>query len=199
MAKETADQLLYTLLRSDPAAGLNAVMAQYVGLVWAVVAGRLSGGTREDVEECVSDVFQAFYEQRDLFDPEKGSIRAYLCVMAKRAAIGRYRQLSNPLRQTVSLELLDSAVSDGTAIFDGAAVLDGAAEAAEEQELRGQLIRAVRALGEPDHEIFIRKFYLGQTTKQIAREMELRPNTVDKKVSRGYDKLRKILEGAIAL
>ena len=50
-------------------------------------------------------------------------------------------------------------------------------------------------LGEPDREIFLRKYYLGQRTKEIARALNLRENTVDQKVGRGLKKLRVWLEG----
>ena len=50
------------------------------------------------------------------------------------------------------------------------------------------------ALGEPDTTIFIRKYFFGQKSSDIALEMNLKPNTVDKRISRGLIKLRKILK-----
>ena len=56
------------------------------------------------------------------------------------------------------------------------------------------LIDAVKSLGEPDSSIFIRKYYLGQKNKDIAKELKMRQGTVNTRISRGLDKLRKILE-----
>ena len=53
----------------------------------------------------------------------------------------------------------------------------------------------MEGLGEPDREIFLRKYYLGQRTKEIARALNLRENTVDQKVGRGLKKLWVWLEG----
>ena len=58
-----------------------------------------------------------------------------------------------------------------------------------------ELLEALEGLGEPDREIFLRKYYLGQRTKEIARALNLRENTVDQKVGRGLKKLRVWLEG----
>jgi len=59
------------------------------------------------------------------------------------------------------------------------------------------LINEIKALGEPDSEIIIRKYYFGQSTRLIARALKLKENTVDKKVSRGLQKLRQSLGGVL--
>lgn len=50
------------------------------------------------------------------------------------------------------------------------------------------------ALGRPDSEIFMRKYFYGQKRRDIAEELGMKTNTVDKIVSRGLVKLRKILD-----
>ena len=57
------------------------------------------------------------------------------------------------------------------------------------------LLQAIRSLGEPDEKILIWKFYYGYPTKMIASALGLKENTVDQKVRRGLEKLRKALEG----
>ena len=58
--------------------------------------------------------------------------------------------------------------------------------------MRQQLIEAVTALGRPDSEIFMRKYFYGQKSREIAEELGMKTNTVDKIVSRGLVRLRKI-------
>ena len=62
-------------------------------------------------------------------------------------------------------------------------------------EDREVLLQAIRSLGEPDEKILIWKFYYGYPTKTIASALGLKENTVDQKVRRGLEKLRKALEG----
>ena len=62
-----------------------------------------------------------------------------------------------------------------------------------DKETRAQLIETIKKLGEPDSEIFIRKYYLGESTKEISKVLKIKGNTIDKRVSRGLGKLKKLL------
>ncbi|WP_242831743.1 sigma-70 family RNA polymerase sigma factor [Ruminiclostridium papyrosolvens] len=70
---------------------------------------------------------------------------------------------------------------------------DYTAEDEMDAETKDMLIRAIKALGEPDSEIFIRKYYLGQNSKEISGLMGIKQNTIDKRLSRGLSKLRTIV------
>lgn len=65
------------------------------------------------------------------------------------------------------------------------------------KENQNELIQVIKSLGEPDCEIFIRKYYFGQSTKSIANDLGMKENTIDKKVSRGHIKLRELLGGVL--
>ena len=84
------DARLLELLEQDPEAGLAALMERYGGAVRAAVARRLSN--EEDVRECVNDVFAQFYFQRARFDAAKGSLKTWLCTIARRRALDLYRK-----------------------------------------------------------------------------------------------------------
>ena len=55
------------------------------------------------------------------------------------------------------------------------------------------LLEAIEALGEPDREILVRRYYLGQSAKEIGKAIKMRANTVDKRVERSLEKLRRQL------
>ena len=168
------------LLKEDPARGVDAAMHAYMGLCFMIVRTRLAGiGTKEDMEDCVSEAFMDLYEARDRFDLEKGTVKNFLAVLAARRASDCCRQLLK--QQTASPEELELVGS----------------RCPELEQLPGrmELLEALEGLGEPDREIFLRKYYLGQRTKEIARALNLRENTVDQKVGRGLKKLRVWLEG----
>ncbi len=59
------------------------------------------------------------------------------------------------------------------------------------------MINCIHSLGEPDSEIFIRRYYRGQSTKEIAEVFNLKENTVDKRISRGLKKLRNRFGGVL--
>ena len=86
----TADQTLLELLERDPEAGMAALIETYSGLLWAVCRTCLADD--EDVKDCVNESFAEFYRTRERFDPEKGTLKAYLASVARHVALHRVRQ-----------------------------------------------------------------------------------------------------------
>lgn len=178
------------LFKTKPEKALDKMMNIYVGLVYAIASDKLSTiCTKEDIEECVSDVFYEVYKQRETIDLKKGTIKAFIAVVAKRKAIDVYRSLKNKNSRIVSLEdsFYENMVPDNTNVE----------QAIAEKESQTAIIREIKALGEPDSEIFIRKYYFGQSTKLISKALGIKENTIDKKVSRGLVKLREVLGGVL--
>ncbi len=181
------DHDLLEELQANPDRGMEQMVGQYTGLVYSIINQKLSTvGTKEDVKECVSDVFMEFYSQRERIDLDRGSIKAYLAIIARNKGIDLFRKLSRTAAHTICLEEDD--------------IEQGQSMAGPEQEVlvkeqKKLLFRAINALGEPDREIFVRKYYIGQKTKEIAEVLDIRENTVDKKISRGLKKLRALLGG----
>ena len=64
-----------------------------------------------------------------------------------------------------------------------------------EDELRREVLNAIKNLGEPDSSILIRKFYFGESSKDIANALKLTVSNVDTRTHRSLDKLRKIFGG----
>lgn len=179
------DQELLDLLRRAPEQGMKALMERYGGLVYAVSKGRLPQDVfcAADVEGCAADAFSEFYLGLDRYSPEKGSIRAWLCVIARRNALDlvrrRYRE-----RKVLRLdEELDAAGPETVLESD-----------LEERELRRVVLEAVGELGEPDREIILRKFYLGEPSKEIAGRLEMTAGNVDTRAHRAVGKLREKLK-----
>lgn len=176
------DRELLLLISEDRVKGFSLLVDTYSALVYKIVSSIvLPVGTREDAEECVSDTFLAFYNNLDDVDPEKGSIKGYLALIAKRRAINLYHTLKR-------LQYAEEALDEGTA-----------AEAADEVagfEIRQALVQAVKALGEPDSTIVTRKYILGETAREISTKVGLSPEAVQKRLERSMDKLKAMLGGA---
>ena len=185
------DDRLLRLLNEKPEKGLEILMDAYLGLVYTIVYSKLSGVcANEDIEECASDIFYEIYKHRASVDLEKGSVKTYLSVLAKRRAIDVFRRVAKEAGRSVSIE----AKEEGEKIKIPAA--ENVETEVENSETKEILINQIKALGEPDSEIFIRKYYYGQNTRLIAEELNLKENTVDKKVSRGLEKLKRAIGGA---
>lgn len=182
------DSKLLGLLHKDPNAGMEQLMNQYTGLVYAVVKSKLADSyfVSSDLEDCVADVFSKFYTELSAYNPKKSSIKSYLCVLARNHAINVAKKRS--LQQgTVSLddEVSLLQIADDLLIDSKLA----------EDELRREVIRAVEALGKPDSGILFRKFYYGESSKEIAEKLGLTVSNVDTRTHRALNKLRKLFGG----
>ena len=174
MKEET---ILQKMRRGDPA-GLQALMDCYIPYVSAVVWNILRGAmAKEDAEEVVSDVFLAAWEQATDISP--GKAKAWLGAVARNKAKNKLRGMGRtlPLEEDV-LEIPD----DCTPV--------SAAEAEEEREL---IRRAVDHLGEPDREIFLRHYFYAQTVSEIGERMRLKESTIKTRLRRGRMRLKELL------
>ena len=181
------DKRLLRLLHKDPNAGMEQLMNQYTGLVYAVVKCKLENSyyVSSDIEDCVADVFSKFYTELSDYDPTISSIKSYLCVIARNHAINvaKRRALSESISlddEEFLLEIADDVTIDSEL---------------SEEELRCEVIKAVESLGEPDSSIIFRKYYYGESSEEIAKAVGLTVSNVDTRTHRALNKLRKMFGG----
>lgn len=163
------------LLETDPDCGMAVLEKQYGGPVRYAAAQRLDSA--DDVRQCVQDAFSDFYLHRERFDPEKGSLRAYLTAIAERKAIRRWRENR---RQQLAEQL---SVPDVPTLGDWET----------RDALRGSLDR----LPEPDRQILLLRYFEGRTVREIAAVLDLDYERVKKRAQRALKKLQRFLEEAL--
>ncbi|MDO4168203.1 MAG: sigma-70 family RNA polymerase sigma factor [Eubacteriales bacterium] len=179
------EEALLEALRERPKDGIRMLTEAYGGLIYALTWRRLQGRlSKEDIEECVSDIFFELYQCRDRIDLEKGSLKAFLLVIAERRAIKYYDRKAKPY-VTVTLDS-----DEGMEI---PAQTDVEREVERNEESR-RLMDAIQALGEPGSTIMVQKYYYGMTAKEIGKGLGMSKNAVEKRIKRGLEKLRNILE-----
>ena len=172
------DMELLELLRKDPDNGLKSVVLQYSAYVMKIAYIKLSGVcTAEDMEEAVSDIFLKFFNAGVKSGFAFESVRGSLSLIAGRHCVDVFRsrvksETDIPLDEVIEFVADEGIIKDDTGT---------------------RLVMAVKSLGEPDSSIFMRKYFFGQKSKDIAADLGLKPNTVDKKISRGLKKLKEIL------
>ena len=165
------EQELLQLLREDPNQGFSLLMRQY-GALASVLARNLllpAGFSEADVEDCLAESLVSLYRRLPDLDPEKGSLKALFCTAARNKALDLIRKR----KQQVPLDEV-SELPDAFSLEEHMA----------EKDLKERLFQAVESLGEPEREILLRKYYLGQSSKEIALHLGLKPGTVDVKAHR---------------
>ena len=179
---------LLQLLRKDPNTGMKKLMDMYAGLVYAVIARILPNPAdfTSEIEGCVADVFSEFYCDFGKYNPQKSSIKTFLCVIARNNAIDLLRRNEKRIGQ-ISLDDDDATIFVAQEMNPEIAM--------QEKQLRWQVLQQIKALGEPDSTILLRKFYYRQPSKEIARDLGMTVSTVDTRTHRALAKLRKQLGG----
>ena len=183
-----SEKEMWSLLMQNPEKGLEKIMNQYMAYVYTIVYGKLySLCSKQDIEECVSDIFYEVDRTRNVINLEKGSLKSYLAVLSKRTAIDVFRKL----RKNVNDISIDEFEHDWIAsdINVEKSILDN--------ETTDLLIQEIKDLGEPDSQIIIRKYYFGQCSRMISKTLGIKENTVNKKNSRALVKLESTLGGVL--
>lgn len=164
------DEKLIKELMQDPDRGIAALQKQYGGLIYSTVS-RILGSSVQDTEEITADVLVAVWKNAKTLLDQKTPLGPWLVVAARNRAIDRWRKLLR--KPTVELNeemsfLLETQTSDGEDLIE----------------------ELVLAMDSPDREIFIRRYYQMQTSKEIGAALKMDPHTVNVRLTRGRTRLR---------
>lgn len=170
----TDEEILGQMIQ-DRERGAAALLETYAGLLWSVCARRLEN--EEDVKECVNDAFCEFCMGFERYQPEKGSLKNYLCLIADRRALNRRR---DNLRR----EKAEEAAEQEREIQE---------EAKCRELMRQELEDALSRLEPLDGQIIRMKYYGGLTYQEIAEKLGMNYEAVKKRGRRSLKKLWKVL------
>ena len=171
-------------LRNRESLAYAELMEKYSRLLWAVVCQHLtqsSGFSAEDIEECVSDVFFELWENPHRYDPDKGSLKTFLCAVARNKAISIFRKNS----KTNLVYMEDHQHPEPSYVeqeWEPTEVMDFS-----------DLYASLSDLPEPTKEILVRRYFYDQKPAKIAGEMELPKKEVENRLYRGKLELQKKL------
>jgi RNA polymerase sigma-70 factor (ECF subfamily) len=162
---------------------LSSIYEQTVGQIFAIVRSVLR--SKEDAEEVVCDVYTHAWQKASSFDAGRGSVMAWLAIMARNRAIDRLRQRRN----LVSLDDEDNrGLSES---------LQGDAESPEEILTlfqRGSAVhRALAALTPQRRHLVGLAFFQDMTHEEIAAAVGLPLGTVKSHVRRALTALEAAL------
>lgn len=171
------------LYEKDPSEAQTVLFNEYLSYVYAIVYNKLrSCGSREDMEECVGDVFSAVfisYDRNGFFD---GDMKGFIGTIASRTAIQMYRRLVRS-SDTVYIDDENTEIADSQRVE----------RITERSDMRNTLLRLIESLGEPDSDIIIQKYYYNMNSNEIASKHSMSPEAVRMRCSRALKKLKELL------
>ncbi|MBR1429965.1 sigma-70 family RNA polymerase sigma factor [Ruminococcus sp.] len=163
----------------------RAVFEKYCNYVYAIVINILRNcGSREDIEDCVSDVFFKLYKQLDANTDFSGDLKGFIAAVSRNTAIDAFRRLSNKNNRSVYID------DDTTEELRSDERIEENAEKAERSRI---LLGKIKELGEPDTTIIIQQYFYNRTAKEIAKSISMTAAAVQKRSSRARQKLKALL------
>ena len=173
------ERILMEKIAGGDEAALHALLRQYGPLIRYVLRPILTD--ERDREECYADISLKIWQTAGSYDGEKGTLKAWLTVLSRNAALNRARraQTEAPLEE-------DVPHTGGSA-----------EEELLRRERRSRLRAVIAALPVQERDLFYRKYYYCQSTAQMAAELGLTERAVEGRLYRLRQGLRQKLGGEL--
>ena len=166
----------------------RAIFDKYCNYVYAIVINVLRNcGSREDIEDCVSDVFMKIYKRLDKDTDFSGDLKGFIGTISRNTAIDASRSISHKNIRSISID------DENTAEFGTDEKLE---ENTEKKEMARIILNKIKELGEPDSTIIIQQYYYNRTAKEISQSISMTAAAVQKRSSRAKQKLKALLTEA---
>ncbi len=174
------------LLSSSPREAYEYLIEQYGNLIYAIVINKIGKcGTREDIEDCVSDIMVEFLKNAGNFSAGMGSLKSYISTVAKFRAIDAFRRISGQNNRHYDIDDEDLILPPSESDTE---------DEAENRIFRKNLWDIVRSLGEPDSSIIIYQYFYNRKITEIAKILGMTSGAVQKRSLRARKKIGTILE-----
>lgn len=131
------------------------------------------GLSKEDIEECLNDIYIQIWTQIYRYDKEKAELKTFFSVIARNVAFHKLRKNYNYTKHLQATDL--DQIASPTQQLD------------EEKEVLKQLIQT---LSHEEKELFYRKYFYMQSVEQIASETCHTKKSIEAKLYRLRKKLR---------
>ena len=174
-----------SLMKRSQREGHRALFDEYCNYVYAVVMNVLRNcGSREDVEECVSEVFVKIYRSYGNGELRDGDLKGFVGAVAKHTSIDYMRKLMSHNKRNTSMddENFPEMASDSRLDAD-----------TEKKDRNRILMEMVNSLGEPDSTIIVQQYFYERTAKEIANSIGMTAAAVQKRSVRAREKLKDML------
>ena len=174
-----------SLMKRSQREGHRALFDEYCNYVYAVVMNVLRNcGSREDVEECVSDVFVKIYRSYANGELRDGDLKGFVGAVAKQTSIDYMRKLMSHNKRNTSMddENFPEMASDSRLDAD-----------TEKKDRNRILMEMVNSLGESDSTIIVQQYFYERTAKEIANSIGMTAAAVQKRSVRAREKLKDML------
>lgn len=163
------------LVPSEQVGSFDSFYAEYRQPVFRYLCGKMNNA--QDAEDLTADIFEYCFRQYTAFDPQKASRKTWLYVIVN----SRYKNYLRSRRCFEDIEdYMDFTPSDDAPLE----------QAIEMEQERSALTKALERLPQKQREIVISKYFLGKSTDEIAKRLEMTPVNVRVQLYRALQKMK---------
>ena len=126
----------------------------------------------------MADAFIKLWQEPEKFDPARGSLKLWLCMVARSRALDRYREIQCRREQPINEEILSRSLN-----LEEALLLE---------ESKGRLTKALNFLPEQDRDTILRRYVGSQKPKAISAALGLPVKRVKNRLYRAKERLRSL-------
>ncbi len=171
----TTDEQLLARMADGEEDALNTFYARHAPYIYGLLLKLLA--VREDAEDVLQKIFWQAWGSAARFDRERGSVRAWLVLIARSRARDLFRSKQSSLKP---VHLADTDIEDpGTICAKG--------------ENDSTLHRALQQVPFEQRSAIALAFFNGMTYEEVAREQTLPLGTVKTRIRAGLQRLRDLL------
>ena len=181
-----SDRELVARAASGKDQAIGQLYDRYGAMVYTVAYRILRDET--DAEEAVMDTFAQAWRQADRFAEARGSVAAWLTMIARSRSLDMMRARSRREHHTTRAEQDEPGHPPGMSAWR-----PNPAKAYDNLERRQQVQMALQALSAPQRQAIELAYYEGLTQTQIADRLQEPLGTVKTRVRTGMEKLRDTL------
>ncbi|HHV72606.1 MAG TPA: sigma-70 family RNA polymerase sigma factor [Clostridia bacterium] len=179
--KITEDNFLQQLKAGNQGA-LEYVIETYSKNVYGLVYRILNPvANKEDMEECVSDVFAAVWKKIDQYNPQRGEFKTWLLILAKYKALDLRRKIQQRAGENFD---------QGEEIVTSADLVEREVVGREEVK---EVIKALDRLKDLDRQIFYQRYFFYWDLDSIAKQFGLSKKAVESRLWRCKNILKEVL------
>ncbi|MEG0297469.1 MAG: sigma-70 family RNA polymerase sigma factor [Clostridium sp.] len=174
------DKLIIKYIKKRKEKGLELLIDTYGGLIKSVI-NRYLFNINGYESECMDDVLLSIWNNIDKFNGKENSFKNWVVVIAKYRAIDYKRKYLKIVKQE---DEIDAGVLDTSVAIDKEIL---------EEDLKNDIEKLLDNLSEKDKELFMKLFIYEEDIDNVAEELKISKANIYNRVSRGRNKLKKIV------
>lgn len=162
---------------------LNAyefLIKEYTKPVYYLTYNILSiGNSKEDIEECVSDVLLEVWLKINEFNSERSNFKTWVLMLTKYKALAYKRKLKKNCAENIDDYQIEEPYTIEKQIID--------------RETQKKLLQTINSFNKMDKELFIRRYFCNEKISDIMQSLGLSRAAVDNRLLRGRTMIKEVL------